>query len=338
MRSSVDLPQPEGPRMVTKSFSRTSKSIGSSACVRLAACVPVKVRGRRRGSESCVHHERAPGEEAAVERLEREVGDQADHADDDDPEDDLAGVQQRLAVGDHVADARGRADQLGHDHVGPGPAQHQAQRLGDARRGARDQHARDDAAAVGAQRVGGLDQVAPRAADGDRHHQHDLEERADEDHQQLLRLADAGPQDQQRNEGRGRQVAAEGDEGLEEGLDRLLGAHRDAQRHGDDGGQHEAAEHAPHRHADVVDEAVLGEEQPRLPCTIVTGLARKVGDTKPPSVKNAQTHDEEHEEADAQQPARTRADGLERRQRAAPARRRLDGGRSGGQPPAWKSS
>ncbi len=33
MRSSVDLPQPEGPRMVTKSFSRTSKSIGSSACV-----------------------------------------------------------------------------------------------------------------------------------------------------------------------------------------------------------------------------------------------------------------------------------------------------------------
>ncbi|MNL64263.1 hypothetical protein D3C87_1884630 [compost metagenome] len=33
MRSSVDLPQPEGPRMVTKSLSRTSKSTGSSACV-----------------------------------------------------------------------------------------------------------------------------------------------------------------------------------------------------------------------------------------------------------------------------------------------------------------
>ncbi len=33
MRSNVDLPQPEGPRMVTKSFSRTSKSTGSKAWV-----------------------------------------------------------------------------------------------------------------------------------------------------------------------------------------------------------------------------------------------------------------------------------------------------------------
>jgi hypothetical protein len=33
MRSSVDLPQPDGPRIVTKSLSRTSKSTGSSACV-----------------------------------------------------------------------------------------------------------------------------------------------------------------------------------------------------------------------------------------------------------------------------------------------------------------
>ena len=32
--SILDLPQPEGPRMVTKSLSRTSKSTGCSACVR----------------------------------------------------------------------------------------------------------------------------------------------------------------------------------------------------------------------------------------------------------------------------------------------------------------
>ena len=77
-----------------------------------------------------------------------------------------------------------------------------------------------------AQRIGGLDEVAPRRADRDRDHQDDLEHRADEDDEQLLQLADAGPQDQQRNEGGGRQIARKGDERLEEGLDRLVGAHQ----------------------------------------------------------------------------------------------------------------
>jgi hypothetical protein len=71
------------------------------------------------------------------------------------------------------------------------------------------------------------------------------------------------------NEGRGRQVARKGDEGLEEGLDRLVDAHRDAERHGDDGGQQEAADDAPDGHADVVGEALGGEQVPtrghRLP-------------------------------------------------------------------------
>ena len=53
---------------------------------------------------------------------------------------------------------------------------------------------------------------------------------ADEDHRELLRLADAGPEDQQRNEGARRQVAGEADEGLEERLDRLVRAHRHAER------------------------------------------------------------------------------------------------------------
>ena len=126
----------------------------------------------------------------------------------------------------------GRPDQLGHDHIGPGPAEHHAQGLGDLGRRAGDQHAPDQAGVAAAQRVGRLDQVAPRVAHGHRDHQHELEEAADEDHRQLLRLADAGPQDQQRDEGAGRQVAREADEGLEEGLDRLVGAHRHAQRHG----------------------------------------------------------------------------------------------------------
>src|SRR5712692_7169237 len=70
----------------------------------------------------------APGEQPLVQRLEEVVGDQADDADDHDAEDDLARVEQGLAVGDHVADAAGGPDQLGHDDVGPRPAENQTQR------------------------------------------------------------------------------------------------------------------------------------------------------------------------------------------------------------------
>ena len=82
---------------------------------------------------------------------------------------------------------RRRADQLGDDHVGPGPAEHQPQDLGDLGRSGRACSTRRMMPrSLGAQRVGGLDQVAPRVADGHRDHQDDLEDRADEDDQQLL--------------------------------------------------------------------------------------------------------------------------------------------------------
>ncbi|OBQ31497.1 MAG: hypothetical protein AN485_23860, partial [Anabaena sp. MDT14b] len=169
----------------------------------------------------------------------------------DDAEDDLAGVQQRLAVGDHVPNARGRADQFGHDHIGPGPAQHQSQNLGDLGRGTRNQHPLDDARRRGAERVGGFDQVTPRCAHAHRHHQHNLKHRADENHQHFLQLANARPQNQQGDKGRGGQIAAKGHKGFEEGFHPFVRAHRNAQRHGDQAGQNEAGQHPPNRHGDV---------------------------------------------------------------------------------------
>jgi len=44
MRSSVDFPQPDGPRMVTKSFSATLVVIGVSASVGAPPRTPPKVR------------------------------------------------------------------------------------------------------------------------------------------------------------------------------------------------------------------------------------------------------------------------------------------------------
>jgi hypothetical protein len=89
-----------------------------------------------------VHLQLAHGNRCWLPFLEGEVACQADQADHDDAEDDLVGRQQRLAVGDHVADAAGGADQLGHDDVGPGPAEHHAQGLGDLRARTGQQHAR----------------------------------------------------------------------------------------------------------------------------------------------------------------------------------------------------
>ena len=186
MRSSVDLPQPDGPEdgdevVVAR---RRDRSAPARASARRRAR-PAE-RCARRCSIASLLIARLQGNSQRLVALNRKSEIEADHADDDDAEDDLAGGEQRLAVDDHVADAGRRADQLGDDDVGPGPAEHEPQDLGDLGRGGRDQHARDDAPVARAQRVGGLDQIAARAADADRHHQDDLEHRADEDDEQLL--------------------------------------------------------------------------------------------------------------------------------------------------------
>src|ERR1041385_3131304 len=137
MRRSVDLPHPEGPSSAMKSLSAIRTEVGSMARVGGPPRTPGKVRltssmdsvGTRAAPNSGERSGQAPGEQAPVQRLEQVVGHEADHADDGDAEDDLARVEQRLAVGDHVTDAARGADQLGDDDVGPRPAEDQAQAL-----------------------------------------------------------------------------------------------------------------------------------------------------------------------------------------------------------------
>ena len=95
MRSSVDLPQPEGPRIVMKSLSATVSDVGTSASVGAPPCTPGNVRVTF--SMTSLLIARAPRKHPLVAPLEREVRDEADHADHDDAEDDLAGVQKGLA-------------------------------------------------------------------------------------------------------------------------------------------------------------------------------------------------------------------------------------------------
>src|SRR5437016_5167296 len=136
IRSRVDLPQPEGPSRQMKSLSATASEVGSRARVAGRPPRPGKIRltPSIRSRDKRAPSGEAPGEQPLVRHLEEVVGDEADEADHNDPEDDLSGIEQRLAVGDHVADAAGGADQLGHDDVRPRPAEHEPERLSDVGR------------------------------------------------------------------------------------------------------------------------------------------------------------------------------------------------------------
>src|SRR5438105_10384311 len=148
IRNSVDLPQPDGPRIEMKSLSVTVSVVGSSATVGAWPRPPGKVRLTAAITSLLISGE-APEKQSLVRPLEGEIGHEPDHADHDDAEDDLAGVEQRLAVGDHVTDPARCADEFGDDHVRPRPSEHQPQRLGDRGRGVRQQHPAHDTARVG---------------------------------------------------------------------------------------------------------------------------------------------------------------------------------------------
>src|SRR5712692_11627811 len=149
MRSSVDLPQPDGPSRQMKSLSATRSEVGSMARVGGPPRTPGKVRlssSMKRVGTLLSRSGQAPGKQPLVQRLEKVVRDEPDHTDDHDAEDDLARVEQGLAVRDHVPDAAGGPDQLGHDDIGPCPAEDQAQRLSNVRRARGQEDAPDDAA------------------------------------------------------------------------------------------------------------------------------------------------------------------------------------------------
>src|SRR5205809_1962029 len=132
IRNSVDLPHPDGPTIVMKSLSATASVVGCSASVGGPPRTPGNVRATPsissllRGSPRL---RQRPRKERVIRPLEQEVRNQSDDSDHDDAEDNLAGVEKRLTVGDHVADAARRADQLGDDHIGPCPSEHETQRL-----------------------------------------------------------------------------------------------------------------------------------------------------------------------------------------------------------------
>ena len=113
---------------------------------------PPRAPGKMRATPSIADGSRTlstlQGNSRWFSALNSEVRHEADHADHEDAEDHLSGVEQALRVHDDVTDPARGADQLGDDHVGPRPAEHEPQGLGDLRRGGRQHHAPHDAASA----------------------------------------------------------------------------------------------------------------------------------------------------------------------------------------------
>ena len=73
------------------------------------------------------------------------------------------------------------------------------------------------------------------------------------------KIADPHPENEQRDERRGRHVPDESHQRLDQGLDGLEGSHQQAERDPDDGSGQEAGHHPVGTHQDVGGESKLGE-------------------------------------------------------------------------------
>src|SRR5438093_12268149 len=80
MRSSVDLPQPDGPSTPMKSLSATASEVGSSARVGGPPRTPWKIRltASMTRRDPRARPGQAPGEKPLVKRLEQVTGDEPD--------------------------------------------------------------------------------------------------------------------------------------------------------------------------------------------------------------------------------------------------------------------
>ena len=84
-----------------KSLSETVSVVGCSASVG----TPPRTPGNVRATPSIASLLIRPRKQSTIRRFEQEIRNQSDDTDDDDAEDDLTRIEQRLAVRDHVSNA-----------------------------------------------------------------------------------------------------------------------------------------------------------------------------------------------------------------------------------------
>ena len=244
-RSTVDLPQPDGPRIAMNSpLSGTSGTVNVTSwmTVRLPKrfVTPLEiddVRGGSRGRGLAHHHSStdAVREQAALEPEQQAVDAVREQADDDEDQDDVLGQAAPLAGHQQVAEAVLRVDQLGQHDVAERQAEQVPQAVVDVGQRERDEHLAHDLqrrwrrASARSRRSGRARSTTARdrVREDERH-------AGDEDEHHLLRLVDAEPEDRQRDQRGDRQVAAEERERRAGRLEHAPGPGDDPERHADE--------------------------------------------------------------------------------------------------------
>src|SRR5688572_28988011 len=198
MFSSVDLPQPDGPTMATNSPSRIVKLTSSTTQSNPWSDSKLFFRSRT----SILVRIPPPDPLEAFEHAHDSVQRQSDQTDDDHAGDDeIVAITGVARVHDHVTEPRTQRDHFGGDDDEPGDAETDSHADDDLRQSGRNDHLREQRATRNAEILRSA-QIAPldRVHADRRLHDH-REDRGDEDQVDRRCIADAEPEDGDRNPG-----------------------------------------------------------------------------------------------------------------------------------------
>src|SRR4051794_27789161 len=258
MRKKVLLPEPLRPKSAMNSSGRivTSNPRSTSrpwkdrlmSWVTTAACCTSRTAWSRTGKPS------PPDEQPPFEETDEVVGDETQEGIDHEAEHDDVGPVPRLGLVDQVAESTLGVDLLGHDDDQPAPDDREPQSDEEAGQRAGDDHTPDEPGATQAERLAGLHEArvhgTDRAVGVDVHGERD----AERDEEDLRRLTDPEPDDDERDEPEDRDRA----EHLHRRVEKIIASSGQAREHR----EREARGHAddqPDRDTLERDEQVLLE-------------------------------------------------------------------------------
>src|SRR5215208_1975016 len=175
-----------------------------------------------------------PGEEPAMSKLEREVGDEAQDAYYEYAHHDRVGLEIALGLHDAVPEAGGGRHELRDHQVRPGPAERDPQRVEDGGGRRRKHDLAQYRAFFETEGVAHVDELTGHALDVIHHQQDLLEEGPDEDNEELLAVIYTDPQYREGHERHRGHVADQVHRGLERRLGHLVCPHEypEGYRHG----------------------------------------------------------------------------------------------------------
>src|SRR5471032_505272 len=199
--SSVDLPQPEGPSRQTNWPCGISRLMSLRAITSRLSVLKTLLTALTSIWVILILQAAVPAQQMIVQFVHADVDDQAQQADADHAGDDFVGPEVFARFEDAEAEAVVHGDHLRHDHHDEGGADADPHAGQDVGHGGRQHHADKHGALADAEVAGGADVDAVHLAHaGDGVDQH-REEGAQRDQEHGRRVAQAEPQNRQRNVG-----------------------------------------------------------------------------------------------------------------------------------------